>query len=198
MISSNHHFSLVLLNFGWGVFTCIVIVNGWSVSTFQVMFVPTRNDMVLLILCLKFRVVIDNIFSVWLFTQLTASHLMQPTYIYIYTFPIRKRKNCCQHYRMALQVFDGATPRERLMKRRYTAQFGGAPFSPSFKTVMFVWYPVGQRRLRWLSLDLCRGKAGEKKNAAEGGAGVEWNSLRKNMCLVLFWNHSLYLMSILC
>lgn len=88
---------------------------------------------------------------------------------------------------MAFQVFDGATPRERLMKRRYTAQFGGAPFSPSFKTVMFVWYPVGQRRLRWLSLDLCRGKAGEKKNAAEGGAGVEWNSLRKNMffCTIL-------------
>lgn len=89
---------------------------------------------------------------------------------------------------MALQVFDGATPRERLMKRRYTAQFGGAPFSSPFKTVMFVWYPVGQRRLRWLSLDLCRGKAGEKKNAADGGAGVEWNSLRKNMFFVLFWN----------
>lgn len=98
---------------------------------------------------------------------------------------------------MALQVFDGATPRERLMKRRYTAQFGGggAPFSPSFKTVMFVWYPVGQRRLRWLSLDLCRGKAGEKKNAAEGGAGVEWNSLRKNM---FFVNFLYYFGTILC
>jgi len=72
-------------------------------------------------------------FSVLFFTQLAASLSMQPTYI---PFQFAKEKHVVNT--MALQVFDGATPRERLMKRRYTAQFGGRLFRhPSKRSCLF-------------------------------------------------------------